>query len=312
MFSKPRVQSALLSTFAALVLLVPSASTAAGSAHPATTSSPAGATSVATTPSCKLITDFDRATFSTPTTIDNQYYPLRPGTQFSFTGYVKIIADDAVLEHRVVTTVTDLTKVINGVRTVVVWDQDYSEGQLVESELAFFAQDNDGNVWKLGEYPEEYEDGEFVGAPSTWIAGQARAQAGTLMLAEPLEKTASYLQGWALEVDFYDCGQVVATGQTICIDGTCYEDVLVTEEWDPLDPEGGRQRKYYAPGVGNINIEPKGGDEQETLVLDEVVQLSPDALAQVRAEACKLDQRAYRVSKDVYAHTRPAEPCSGA
>jgi hypothetical protein len=312
MFRKPRLRSALLSTCAALVLLVPSTGAAAGSARPATTSAPAGAASVAATPSCKRITDFDRANFSTPTTIDNQYYPLRPGQQFSYTGHVKIIADDEVLEHRVVTTVTDLTKVINGVRTVVLWDQDYSEGQLVESELAFFAQDNAGNVWKLGEYPEEYEDGEFVGAPSTWIAGQAGARAGTLMPAEPLEETSSYLQGRAPEVDFYDCGQTVATGQTICHDGTCYEDVLVTEEWDPLAPEGGRQRKYYAPEVGNIRVEPTGGDEQETLVLEKVVQLSPAALAQAHAEACKLDRRGYQVSKDVYAHTRPAEPCSGA
>ena len=52
--------------------------------------------------------------------------------------------------HRVTFIVTDLTKVINGVRTVVVWDRDVSNGQLVESELAFFAQDNVGRVWNLG------------------------------------------------------------------------------------------------------------------------------------------------------------------
>ncbi len=62
-------------------------------------------------------------------------------------------------------TVTDLTKVVNGVRAVVVWDRDYASGELQETELAFFAQDNDGNVWHLGEYPEEYETGKACRTP---------------------------------------------------------------------------------------------------------------------------------------------------
>ena len=59
--------------------------------------------------------------------------------------------------HQVITTVTDLTKVIDGVRTVVIWERDINDGRLLEGELAFQAQDDDGNVWNLGEYPEEYD-----------------------------------------------------------------------------------------------------------------------------------------------------------
>jgi len=51
-----------------------------------------------------------------------------------------------------VLTVTDLTKVLNGVRNRVLWDQDFQQGELTESELTFFAQDDGGNVWNLGEY----------------------------------------------------------------------------------------------------------------------------------------------------------------
>jgi hypothetical protein len=64
-----------------------------------------------------------------------------------------------------VTTVTDLSKVIDGVRTLVILETDYTAGQLSEPELAFFAQDNAGNVWLVGEYPEEYENGKFDKAP---------------------------------------------------------------------------------------------------------------------------------------------------
>ena len=55
--------------------------------------------------------------------------------------------------HEVVFTVTELTKVINGVRTQVLWDRDFEEGALLEEELAFWAQDDFGNVWLLGSTP---------------------------------------------------------------------------------------------------------------------------------------------------------------
>lgn len=51
----------------------------------------------------------------------------------------------------------DLTKVIDGVRTIVLFDVDVQDGKVIESELFFVAQDRDGIVWTLGEYPEEYD-----------------------------------------------------------------------------------------------------------------------------------------------------------
>ena len=71
---------------------------------------------------------------------------------------------------RVVQTVTDLTKVINEVRTIVVWDVDYKDGKMKESEIIFFAQDKGGNVWLLGEQREIYDEAEFVGHRA-WLAG---------------------------------------------------------------------------------------------------------------------------------------------
>ncbi len=47
-------------------------------------------------------------------------------------------------------TVTDLTKEIGGVQTVVILKNDFSDGELEKLELAFFAQHNDGNIWHLG------------------------------------------------------------------------------------------------------------------------------------------------------------------
>ena len=42
--------------------------------------------------------------------------------------------DGQRISRRVVSTVTDLSKEINGVNTVVVWERDYTEDELVEAE----------------------------------------------------------------------------------------------------------------------------------------------------------------------------------
>jgi hypothetical protein len=177
----------------------------------------------------------------------------------------------------------------------------------VESELAFHAQDNAGNVWLFGEYPEEYENGQFVGAPDTWIPGRAHAKAGILMLARPRVGTPSYLQGLAPAIDFVDCARVFQRNQKTCIPLKCYRHVLITDEWNPLFPEDGHQFKYYARGVGNIRAGFVGGPEHETLVLTRVTHLCVRALAKVREAALRLDARAYRVSKNLYRDTSPAK-----
>ena len=126
--------------------------------------------------------DLERARFDDPTHIDNRWLPFTPGTQFVYEGSA-IVNEEDRQPRRVVTTVTDLTKVIDGVRVLVIWETDYTAGKLSEPELAFFAQDNAGNVWLFGEYPEEYENGKFDKAPA-WISGQKGARAGITMPAD--------------------------------------------------------------------------------------------------------------------------------
>jgi hypothetical protein len=250
--------------------------------------------------------DFERAQFDDPTHIDNRWLPLTPGTQLVLEG--SAIPDEGGRQtRRVVTTVTDLSKVIDGVRTLVIWERDFTAGQLSEPELAFFAQDNAGNVWLVGEYPEEYEDGKFDKAPA-WISGQEGARAGIAMPANPQLGTPDYAQGFAPPpADFTDRARVYKTDQKTCTPVECYENVLVTEEFNPDEP-GAFQLKYYASGVGNVRVGWRGPkeEEKETLELVELNHLSPEAMAQVRSEALKMDGRAYERS-EVYRETPPAE-----
>jgi hypothetical protein len=237
--------------------------------------------------------------------IDNRFSPLVPGTQFFLDGVV--IADDGTSHpHRIATTVTDLTKVIDGVRTMVMFDVDIQDGTVQESELFFVAQRDDGSIWTLGEYPELYTNGVLDGAPSTWIAGIVGARAGEAMLAHPAVGTPTYLQGLSRRVGFEDCATVFQTGQRTCVPLGCYDGVLVVDEFAPNDPQGGHQRKFYAPGVGGIQVGAAGGVDPETLQLTQAGKLCAAPLAQIRQQVTDQDTRAYSVAKSVYAGTPAA------
>jgi hypothetical protein len=254
--------------------------------------------------------DFERAKFDKSSThIDNKYLPLKPGSQLIYKGSAIPEGEKTRVKRRVVSTVTDLSKWIDGVRTLVIWEKDYTAGTLGESEIAFFAQDKAGNVWLLGEYPEEYENRKFVDAP-TWISGQKGAHAGIAMLANPKVGTPDYAQGFAPPpVEFVDRARVYKKGQKTCVPVKCYEDVLVIEEFEKGVP-GVFHLKYYAPKVGLVKVGWRGANEveKETLALVKRQQLSSKELAKARKTALKLDKRAYKRSSDVYGKTPSAKP----
>jgi hypothetical protein len=254
--------------------------------------------------------NFDASRFDQSTRIDNQWMPLKPGTRFVYEG-TTIEDDGQAVPHRIVIHVTDLTKMIGGIRALVTWDLDYTDGELVEAELAFFAQDSAGSVWRMGEYPEEYDGTKVVAAPA-WIHGFEAARAGIEMQAEPRPGTPSYSQGWGPAVSWTDRGQVDQLGQKVCVPVTCYEGVLVIAESSAQEPDA-QQLKYYAPGVGNIRVGWRGAGEKtkETLELTKVEQLDQAALAEVRAKALELERGAFQRSATVYAHTPPLERLTG-
>jgi hypothetical protein len=254
---------------------------------------------------CSAATRFDRSAFPSYPKIDNRFLPLVPGSSIVLSGTVRD-ENGRLHAHQISTIVSGVTKVMNGVRTLVIFERDIEDGALQESELAFQAQDNRGTVWNIGEYPEVYEDGILVGA-STWISGVARAKAGVSMGADPRVGTAAYLQGVAPSVEFRDCAQVLRQGQHRCEGTRCFLDVLVIDEFSPLDPEGGHQLKYYAPRVGNIEVGAVGGTDPEVLRLASRTWLSRGELARVNALVLAQDRRGYRVSPFAYGGTARAE-----
>jgi hypothetical protein len=240
--------------------------------------------------------------------VDSRWFPLEPGTQFVYDGTV--VDEEGRHLHRVVFTVTDLVKRVDGRLAVVAWDRDFQDGELAEAELALFVQDRNGDVRTMGEYPEEYEDGAFVGAPSVWVSGLAGARSGVLVPGHPRVGTPPFVQGRAPRVDFFDVGQVVRRGARVSTPAGCFHGVTVVREWSPLAPEDGAQLKFYAPGVGLVRVASQGGDSREDMTLTRVVQLGADALDDARDAALRLDRRGHRISW-VWSKTPPAHVRAG-
>lgn len=256
-------------------------------------------------PGCARLVDYGTAGFGSASHIVNHpLLPLAPGTQRVFEG--RSSATGTPLPHRVSFTVTSLTKVVDGVRSAVVWDVDESDGELAETELAVFAEDDTGNVWNLGEYPEEYPGGVFGGAPDAWFSGVGQAEPGIHMPERPDVGLPEYLQGWVPAIEFLDCATIVGSEPSVCVPAGCFADVIVIHERSPLDPEGGIQVKYHAPNVGIVKIGAIGDPEGETLELTELNVLGPGELERANREAHILDQRGLQCS-DVYAQTAPLE-----
>ena len=241
--------------------------------------------------------------FSTPLHVSNPLFPLTVGSQFIYKG--TIVDSDGTHEHSVVFTVTDLVKHVDGTETLVALDQDYREGAMQEQELAFFAQDDAGNVWNFGEYPEEYDNGKLTGAPSTWIRGTDGAYGGMHVLGQP-HVGMQYREGLVPAIQFDDITKVTSVSQHACVKSGCYNSIVVVDETSPNDPTSGHQIKYYAPGTGLVKVGANGGDSREYLQLTAVRHLSTAGLAKWRAEALAMDKRAYRVAAKVYRMTPPA------
>ena len=258
-----------------------------------------------------LVEPFDAVNFGDNSAeITNQWIPMKPGTRYVYEG-TTVEDDGTVVPHRVEINITDLTKLVGGIRSRVTWDLDYGDGELVEAELAFFAQDKDGNVWRMGEYPEEYDAGELIANPG-WIHGSQDAQAGIMMKADPQTGTPSYSEGWGPAVGWTDRGQVDALEQKVCVPVQCYENVLVIAETSQSEPDA-YQLKSYAPGVGNVHVGWRGDGEKTKEVLELTVyeELTGDALTAMRNSALTLEQSAIANSQELYAQTPPIELPAG-
>lgn len=264
-----------------------------------TTGTPSPTTTPAPTPTPpkKIPRTFDPKNFVPSLTDVNRWVPMMPGIQSVRKGFVYV--GGRRLPHVRVTTVTDVTKMVNGVRAVLVLDQDFDGGQLSEQAIDYLAEDVGGNVWYVGSYTEAYEGGQFLNAEDAWLAGVNGAVPGLYLPADPKTGTPPYYQV-KISGGEQSTAQVLEVGQRTCVPFKCYTDVVVIQE-------EGTENKYWAPGVGGILTEPLSGAAQETEELVNIKQLSPGALAELSAETLRLDQNAADRVPSVFGGSTPAK-----
>lgn len=238
---------------------------------------------------------FDPKNFGNPVGNQNSWYPLVPGSQTLRDGSIN--RGSRKLHHQLRVTVTDVTKVVDGVRTILVLDQDIDAGQVGEASLDYLAQDKSGNIWYLGSYTEIYEGGQFVNAVDAWLAGENEAKAGVWMMADP-QAGMKYVQAHNSRETIR--GEVTKVGDRKCVPFRCFKSLVILED--------GTEFKYFGPGVGHIATEPNySGGEQEKEALINAVKLTPKGLTEMSAEALKLDKHARKEAKQVFGGSDPAK-----
>lgn len=192
-------------------------------------------------------------------TIDNPWWPMRPGTRWV---YRETDGEGGV--QRVEVTVTERTREVLGIEARVVHDVVTEDGRVVEDTYDWYAQDDRGNVWYLGEDTREYAEDGTVSTEGSWEAGVDGAQAGILVPAQP-EVGMSYRQEY-LAGEAEDAAEVVSLDARAVVPAGRFEHVLATRETTPLEP-GLVERKHYARGVGPVlAMTVSGGSSREMLI----------------------------------------------
>jgi hypothetical protein len=202
-------------------------------------------------------TKLDPADFTTE--IDNPWWPMKPGSRWVYRE-----TDTEGANQRVVVTVTNRTQPIaNGIEARVVHDVVTEDGKFVEVTDDWYAQDQDGNIWYLGEDTTEYEDGKASTAGS-WEAGVDGAQAGVVMPGQPEAGLAYRQEYYAGEAE--DAGEILSLDERVQVPYGVFESVVMTKDWTPLEPNL-LEQKFYAEGIGPVLAQTvSGGSDREELL----------------------------------------------
>jgi hypothetical protein len=171
---------------------------------------------------------------------ESKYFILLPGFQ-------------TILESqgaKLIITVLDETKEINGITTRIVEEREEKNGELYEISRNFFAIDQEtSDVFYFGEEVDFYEKGKVVGHRGEWIAYENENRPGLIMPGTP-EVGMKYYQEIAPGVAM-DRAEVIKVSETFNTTAGEFKDCLITEESSELEP-GVTEYKTYAPSIGLV------------------------------------------------------------
>ena len=141
------------------------------------------------------------------------------------------------------------------VDALVMEDREIKNGELEEVTLDYFAQDDEGNVYYLGEDVDEYENGKVKGHSGAWLFGKDTQNAGVIIPAHP--KVGDKFKSEDVNKEIHEDDEVVSVSETVTVPAGTYENCVKVKE---TLADGEIEFKFYAPGVGVVREVPAGGD----------------------------------------------------
>jgi len=183
--------------------------------------------------------DFAADKDSLASTGRNAFFSLEPGYQLTLEKG----------QERLVITVLNETKVVDGVETRIIEERETDEDELVEVSRNYYAiSKRTSNVYYFGEDVDIYKNGKVASHDGSWLSGVDGARFGLMMAAVPLVG-ARYQQEVAPKIAM-DRAEIESVTETFRSPAGEFKNCVKTKETTPLEPDVGH--KHYAPGVGLV------------------------------------------------------------
>jgi len=172
----------------------------------------------------------------------NSYFILEPGYVLELKG------EEHGKDVHLVVTVTNETKVVDGVETRVVEERESEDDEVVEVSRNYYAfSTKDQGVYYFGEDVDEYEGGKVAKHGGSWHAGENGARFGLMMPGVPSVGMRWY-QELAPNVAM-DRSEVVTFREEVVLYGSTVN-CLKTKETSAV--EKATEFKCYAAGIGLV------------------------------------------------------------
>ena len=239
---------------------------------------------------------FDPANFVDPRLDTNPFHPLKPGLQWVRGGTTEV--GSRVVPHEIITTMTDVIRVIDGVPTIAMLDESTDSRDVSQQGMDYLALDKAGNVWILGSYTENYQGGAFTNADSIYLGVGTGQSIGILAPGHVTNTTKRWFIG-APPDEKASVGQPISVGTRRCVPFGCYDNVRVVQEGNVGAVSN--ENKYYAPGVGVIdNIPLDKSLHQDHFDLRNFIELTPAGLAEASQTVLDLEAHARTTAPKVF------------
>jgi len=142
------------------------------------------------------------------------------------------------------------------VEAFVVEDRAFENGELAEVAADYFAQDDNGTVYYLGEDVDEYDGGKLKGHDGSWLLGKDTQTPGVIFPAHP--KVGDKFNSEDVSKEINERDEVISVSETVTVPAGTFANCVKTRE---SLGDGTTEYKYYAPGVGVVREVPPEGDE---------------------------------------------------